>query len=126
MATGTASGGYNGYGGGLGPAASPTHSVYGAMDGGGSPRAVERMDARRLIFCIKSLVPEYSSGALLGRGGSTMKELTHRSGATIKLSPPNQDPATTGERIVSVMGPKDCVLPACMQVYEILAAEPRK
>ena len=83
--------------------------------------------ARTLLFCVKCLVPELASGALLGRGGRTIQELTACTGSTIKLSPASyaRSPVAlmASERVVSVMGGREGVLAACAAVFDIIAAE---
>lgn len=85
---------------------------------------------RNLQFVLRSLVPEQVSGAVLGREGSTSRSLSESTGATIKLStqdqPSRQAWMDGGERVITVIGPRQSVCAAALAVFDILAAESRK
>lgn len=52
-------------------------------------------------LCVRILIPRSASGVIIGRSGSSIKDISAASNARLKLSD-NHDPFQTNERIVSI------------------------
>uniref|UniRef100_A0A7S4FCI9 K Homology domain-containing protein n=1 Tax=Chrysotila carterae TaxID=13221 RepID=A0A7S4FCI9_CHRCT len=75
-----------------------------AMDQSGQTEGAEQTAADGETAVLKLLFPHISCGAVMGRGGAFIKELMESSGATIKVSQPNDMIAATQERVITITG----------------------
>jgi len=71
------------------------------------------------------LIPTNASGAIIGKSGRTVKQISEDSGAQVKLSAPEETAGSIPERIVSFTGNREQVLQAAIQTFDILAGELR-
>jgi len=70
------------------------------MGGSGMATDDTKSESRQL----KLLFPHISCGVVMGRGGSFIKELMQTTGATVKVSQPEEIIASTQERIITITG----------------------
>ena len=73
---------------------------------------------------VRVVVPNAVCGALLGKEGATIRAYTEDSGATIKLSHKDAQPAGVTDRVVSISGELSQVLRATALVVTRVADEP--
>lgn len=63
---------------------------------------------------VKMLCPFFCAGAIIGKGGETIKALKDKTGATVKVSKNDERFPTTSERVISIQGEaaaiEECVL----------------
>ncbi|KAI5084374.1 hypothetical protein GOP47_0000543 [Adiantum capillus-veneris] len=73
---------------------------------------------------VRLVVPNAACGAIIGRGGATIKSFVEDSNASIKLSPLDQSIPGVNDRIVSIVGSLDQQLRAVALVISKLAEDP--
>ena len=73
---------------------------------------------------VKILIPNHSCGLIIGKGGSLIKELMEKSGASVRVSQPADVIAPTQERVVTVTGVAASVDVAQAWLCETLAQAP--
>jgi predicted PilT family ATPase len=61
-------------------------------------------DSKLTKYVIRVLIPSTAAGAVIGKGGSNVRQMAESSGCKMKVSD-SSDPFGTKERIVTVMGP---------------------
>lgn len=73
---------------------------------------------------VRLIVPNASCGAIIGRGGATIKSFVEESSASIKLSPLDQSIPGVNDRIVTILGNLEQQLRAVALVISKLAEDP--
>lgn len=70
-----------------------------------NPRVVsESMDTDSVAVEGKITIPDSAAGSIIGKGGSTIQNISEQSGALVTLSNSGSDPPNTNERVVSLAG----------------------
>lgn len=59
---------------------------------------------------LKLLSPSNACGPIVGKGGTTLHELSHSTGANIKVAKCNEVYPGTQDRVICISGTKDCVI----------------
>ncbi|KAH7440767.1 hypothetical protein KP509_03G010000 [Ceratopteris richardii] len=73
---------------------------------------------------VKLIVPNAACGAIIGKGGATIKAFVQESKANIKLSPLDQNIPGVNDRIVTILGTLDQQQHAVMLIISKLAEDP--
>ncbi|KAH7296657.1 hypothetical protein KP509_26G033000 [Ceratopteris richardii] len=73
---------------------------------------------------IKLIVPSAACGAIIGKGGATIRAFVEETNANIKLSPLNQSIPGVNERIVTIIGSADEQLHAVIRIASKLIEDP--
>jgi len=71
---------------------------------------------------LKILIPSEFVGAIIGRGGSNIKELTMSTGARINILR-NRSHSAVAEKTACIIGPSDNASAACKKILEICQNE---
>lgn len=85
----------------------------------GSPRSA----ARGREDVVKMAVSRKLCGAVIGQKGQTIRDFMQDSGATIRVQPLSELTPSDSERIISVLGSRDCVLRAVALILNTLSAD---
>ena len=104
--------------------AGPGQEVGGEGGGGGRPRV--RGGGRGVDFPLRVLVSSDMVGAIIGRGGATIRNITQQSRARVDVhSYRKMEHAPSLEKAITVYGqPENCTA-ACKRILEVMEEEAR-
>lgn len=72
-------------------------------------------------YLFKLLCPAYAAGSVIGKGGAVINEITHITGAKIRVSQSTEIYPGTEDRIIVIAGEKNCIFSAIKELlYRIL------